>query len=198
MGCNECSTTFGTIHVALKYSSCCTTGPVLGFKAKLIISRLMVLVQKAHTYTSFLFCKKRHCLRMEFTKGQTVQQLRSGIHKKTNETRTFGGGGGGSVLKANKILVFETPLPTKGWVLKGWRTLTLLYLMRNMISGKKKPEFPRQILITLKESNKMQQYADIYWLLHYSTCFGRPSRPSWIHKTVVAASGTDHTVQKLN
>jgi len=24
----------------------------------------------------------------------------------------------------------------------------------------------------------MQQYADIYLLLSYSTCFGRPSRPS--------------------
>ena len=41
----------------------------------------------------------------------------------------------------------------------------------------------------------MQQYADIYLLLNYSTCFGRPSRPSpGVHKTVVAASGADHTV----
>ena len=41
----------------------------------------------------------------------------------------------------------------------------------------------------------MQQYADIYLLLNYSTCFGRPSRPSsGVHKTIVAASGTDHTV----
>jgi len=40
----------------------------------------------------------------------------------------------------------------------------------------------------------MQQYADIYLLLNYSTCFGLPSHPSsGIHKTVVAASGTDHT-----
>ena len=47
----------------------------------------------------------------------------------------------------------------------------------------------------LKKSNEMQQYADIYLLLNYSTCFGRPSRPSsGVHKTVVAASGTDHTV----
>ena len=39
----------------------------------------------------------------------------------------------------------------------------------------------------------MQQYADVYLLLNYSTCFGRPSRPSsGVHKTVVAASGTDH------
>jgi len=30
---------------------------------------------------------------------------------------------------------------------------------------------------------------------NYSTCFGRSSRPSsGVHKTVVAASGTDHTI----
>jgi len=47
----------------------------------------------------------------------------------------------------------------------------------------------------LKKSNKMQQYADIYLLLNYSTFFGRPSRPLLgVHKTVVAASGRDHTV----
>ena len=47
----------------------------------------------------------------------------------------------------------------------------------------------------LKKSNKMLQYANIYLLLNYSTCFGRPSRPSsGVHKTVVAASGTDCTV----
>jgi len=47
----------------------------------------------------------------------------------------------------------------------------------------------------LIESNKTQHYAHIYLLLNYSTCFGRPSRPSsGVHKTVVAASGTDHTV----
>jgi len=44
-------------------------------------------------------------------------------------------------------------------------------------------------------SNEMQQYADIYLLLNYSTCFGRPSCPSSeVHKTVVAASGTGHTI----
>jgi len=47
----------------------------------------------------------------------------------------------------------------------------------------------------LKKSNEMQQYADIYLLLNYCTCFGRPSRPpSGVHKIVVAASGTDHAV----
>ena len=47
----------------------------------------------------------------------------------------------------------------------------------------------------LKKSNVMQLYADIYLLLNYSTCFRRPSRPSsGLHKTVVAASGTAHTI----
>jgi len=37
----------------------------------------------------------------------------------------------------------------------------------------------------------MQLYTDIYLLLNYSTCFGRPSRPSsGVHTTVVAASCT--------
>jgi len=41
----------------------------------------------------------------------------------------------------------------------------------------------------------MRQYADIYLLLNYCTCFGRPSLPSsGVHKTVVVASGTDHTL----
>jgi len=41
----------------------------------------------------------------------------------------------------------------------------------------------------------LQQFADIYLLLNYSTCFGRPSRTSsGEHKNVVAASGTDHTI----
>jgi len=41
----------------------------------------------------------------------------------------------------------------------------------------------------------MQQCADIYLLLNYSIHFGRPSRPlSGVQKTVVAASGTDHTI----
>ena len=47
----------------------------------------------------------------------------------------------------------------------------------------------------LKKFNEMHQCADIYLLLNYSTCFGRPSRPSsGVHKNVVAASDTDHTI----
>ena len=39
----------------------------------------------------------------------------------------------------------------------------------------------------------MQQYAGIYLLQNYSTCFGCPSHPSsGVHKTVTAASGTDN------
>jgi len=41
----------------------------------------------------------------------------------------------------------------------------------------------------------MQQYAGIYLLLNYSTCFGCPSHPSsGVYKTVTAASGTDHSI----
>jgi len=48
----------------------------------------------------------------------------------------------------------------------------------------------------LNKSNEIRRYADIYLLLNYSTCFGRPSRLlSGVHTTVVAASGTDHTIQ---
>jgi len=40
----------------------------------------------------------------------------------------------------------------------------------------------------------MQQYAGIYLLQIYSTCFGYPSHPSsGVHKTVTAASGTCHS-----
>jgi len=39
----------------------------------------------------------------------------------------------------------------------------------------------------------MEQYAGIYLLQNYLTCFGCPSHPSsGVHKTVTAASGTGH------
>jgi len=51
----------------------------------------------------------------------------------------------------------------------------------------------------LKKSNEMQQYADIYLLLNYSTCFGPPTRPSsGVRKTVFSASGADHTVREAS
>jgi len=56
-------------------------------------------------------------------------------------------------------------------------------------------KFSNLLKVRLKKFNEMQQYADIYLLLNYSTCFGLPSDPSsGVHKTVVAASGADHTI----
>ena len=47
----------------------------------------------------------------------------------------------------------------------------------------------------LIRSNDMQQYAGVYLLQNYSTCFGCLSRPSsGVHQTVNAASGTGHSV----
>jgi len=41
------------------------------------------------------------------------------------------------------------------------------------------------------KSNEMQRHADIYLLLNYSTCLGRPSRlSSGVHKTVPEAATT--------
>ena len=46
----------------------------------------------------------------------------------------------------------------------------------------------------LIRSNKIQQYAVIYLLQIYSTCFGCSSHPlSGVHTTVTAASGTGHS-----
>ena len=52
------------------------------------------------------------------------------------------------------------------------------------------------IMFILIRSNKMQQYAGIYLLQNYSTCFGGPSQPSsGVHKTVTAAFGTGHNIR---
>ena len=52
-----------------------------------------------------------------------------------------------------------------------------------------------QIFILIR-SNKMQQYAGVYLLQNYSTCFGCLSHPSpGVHQTVTAASGTGHSVR---
>jgi len=51
----------------------------------------------------------------------------------------------------------------------------------------------------LKKSNEIQQYADIYLLINYSTCFGLPSRlSSGVYHIAVAASGTDSTIWGAN
>ena len=48
----------------------------------------------------------------------------------------------------------------------------------------------------LKRSNEMQQYAGVYLLQYYSTCFGCLSHPSsGVDQTVIAASGTGHSVR---
>ena len=47
--------------------------------------------------------------------------------------------------------------------------------------------------------NEMQQYAGVYLLKNYSTCFGCPSKPSsGVHQTVTAASGTGHITCQSN
>jgi len=47
----------------------------------------------------------------------------------------------------------------------------------------------------LKKSNKIQQYAGIYFLLNYTTRFRRPSHAfSGVHKTAVTSSGIYHTI----
>jgi len=47
----------------------------------------------------------------------------------------------------------------------------------------------------LIRSNKMQQYAGIYLLQIYFTCFGCPWHPSLgVHKAVSAASGIGHSI----
>ena len=56
-------------------------------------------------------------------------------------------------------------------------------------------EIRRNTVNILIRSNKMQQYAGIYLLQNYSTYFGCPSHPSSVvHKTVIAASGTGHSI----
>ena len=48
----------------------------------------------------------------------------------------------------------------------------------------------------LIRSNEMQQYAGVYLLQNYSTCFGCLSHPSsGVHQNVTAASGTGHSVR---
>jgi len=59
-----------------------------------------------------------------------------------------------------------------------------------MLKGKKKC-----IIDILIRSNKMQQYAAVYLLQNYSTCFGCLSHSSGVHQTVTAASGTGHSVR---
>ena len=46
--------------------------------------------------------------------------------------------------------------------------------------------------------NAMQQYAGVYLMQNYSTCFGcLPHPSSGVHQTVTAASGTGHSVRAI-
>ena len=48
----------------------------------------------------------------------------------------------------------------------------------------------------LIRSNEIQQYAGVYLLQNYSTCFGCLSHPSsGVHQVVTAASSTGHSVR---
>ena len=72
-----------------------------------------------------------------------------------------------------------------------FETRTVLLTKPYSIEQKKN----KLVFVRFKKSNEIQKYADIYLLLNYSTRFGRPSRPSsGAHNTVVAASGTSHTI----
>jgi hypothetical protein len=51
----------------------------------------------------------------------------------------------------------------------------------------------------LIRSNEMRQYAGVYLLQNYSTCFGCLSNPSsGVNQTVTAASGTGHITCQSN
>ena len=57
-------------------------------------------------------------------------------------------------------------------------------------------EYELTVFSILIRSNEMQEYAGVYLLQNYSTCFGCPSHPSsGVHQTVTAASGTGHSVR---
>jgi len=58
---------------------------------------------------------------------------------------------------------------------------------------------PTKCTSILISSNKMQQYAGIYLLQNYSTCFGFLSHPSsGLHQTVTATSGTGNITYQGN
>jgi len=61
-----------------------------------------------------------------------------------------------------------------------------------------KQRFPHTYVKLIKSDEK-QEYADIYLMLNYSTCFRRLLRPSsGVNKTVTASSGTDNKIWATN
>ena len=85
-------------------------------------------------------------------------------------------------------MLIRTPVQIVGNLIRGWyRRIDTGYVV-GWMDGR------NSYASVLIRSNKMQQYAGIYLLRVYSTCFGRPLRPSsGVQKTVTAASGTGHS-----
>jgi hypothetical protein len=73
----------------------------------------------------------------------------------------------------------------KGW---GWLNgLTLIFYIHGSVNRD-------SVLI---RSNEMKLYAGVYLLQNYSTCFGYLSHTSsGVRQTVIAASGTGHSVRE--
>ena len=68
-------------------------------------------------------------------------------------------------------------------------------VVRDLYNYKTGCKYPNNYVVVLIRSKKMQQYAGIYLLQNYATCFGSPSHPSsGVHKTLTAASGTGHSI----
>jgi len=77
-----------------------------------------------------------------------------------------------------------------GATFKGWEVsvLTEFYIHGSVQSD-----------YILMKSNEMQQYAGVYLLQNYSTCFGcLPNPSSGVHQTVTAVSGTGHITCQSN
>jgi hypothetical protein len=77
-----------------------------------------------------------------------------------------------------------------------WTVSSILFVVRRICYEPLRTKFSLSNSVPiLIRSDKMQQYAGIYLLQNYSTCFGCPSHPSsGVHKTVTAASGTGHSI----
>ena len=59
------------------------------------------------------------------------------------------------------------------------------FVAKNLVIKLDKTNIIKLKKIGLKKSNEIQKYADIYLLLNFSTCFGRPSRLSSVTLTLL-------------
>ena len=76
---------------------------------------------------------------------------------------------------------------------KSTNSLLLQYMK---LLGRSYPSYADCLRFILIRSNKMQQYAGIYLLQNYSTCFGCLSHlSSAVNQILTAASGTSHSVR---